>query len=762
MSHQVWRLCSSLGIFVGALAGAHCVEPSSASWLPTQPGDGIRFLVCSYDRSRLTEAKPIAIGKHSIRDAVWSCSSGQLGSELTVTFRLLEGKATSTGVAVAFDFSKWSPKNYVLVPGVVYNGNRFHTLKGGYMPEFPPSMFFNPKLPLTTSDNPLLSVEPGEPGKIELLTGNASTPAMGFFDPADHSGFLLLTEQKSRLGNHGLFIEENASQDQATLVVSAPGVRDKAAQFGGFAESGDKGTTWKPGDSVTLKFQILRFSAASIPDFLDRFAQVRKLVTGPNHPRNLVPMSELSDVVVPRFSRRWTKGPLGGWYAPENDNNFQLGWVSGFMQTPMLALNDSVERGRICEQLDFVTSKLQGKSGYFYAGIMADGRLRADRTTKARLLALTRKNGDALLMFFKFFKILRAQGYGDLIKPTWKESARRLAEAFCTTWANHGQFGQYLDPADGSICVFNTTGGAIAPAGLVLASEYFHEPRYLRVASAAARSYFHRDVEGLGLTNGACGDISQDPDSETAFGFLESLIALYGVTGDSSWLTKARAEANLASTWVLSYDAEFPPQSQIGKLRSHMAGAVFASAQNKHAAPGICTSSGDDLFKLYRATGEVRYAELIRDIQHAAVEAVDMPGHPTTGTGFGACMERIQPTDAEGKGAIGNFYPTQNAWTELDNLMMATELPGVYVQTDRHSIFVFDHVEARIVERRDGVVTLALTNRTAYDARVSVFAESSQAAKKPLDYVAYLGWPKFEVPSGKTVTARVRAGRQDP
>ena len=32
---------------------------------------------------------------------------------------------------------------------------------------------------------------------------------------------------------------------------------------------------------------------------------VRKSLTGPNQPRNLVPMSKLSETIVPRFKGRW-------------------------------------------------------------------------------------------------------------------------------------------------------------------------------------------------------------------------------------------------------------------------------------------------------------------------------------------------------------------------------------------------------------------------------------------------------------------------
>ena len=91
-----------------------------------------------------------------------------------------------------------------------------------------------------------------------------------------------------------------------------------------------------------------------------------------------------------------------------------------------------------------------------------------------------------------------------------------------------------------------------------------------------------------------------------------------------------------------------------------MAGAVWASIQNKHAAQGICTASGDYLFKLFRATGNSLYVDLIRDIQHAHSEAVNVPPHHiTTNYLVGSSMERIQPSDVEGKESIGNYINFQ-------------------------------------------------------------------------------------------------------
>jgi len=727
--------------------------------MPANPAakDQIRFLVCRYNGARLTGTWAASNGLVDTGEGAWICERRGTPESFEVTFRLVRGSARSSGVAVAFDFARWSPRSYVLVPGVVYNGNRLHALEGGYMPAYPRSMFFNPSLSLTMSNNPRLLVEPGKRSLIELLTANASTPAMALFSPAQKTGFILLCEQSTRFGNNALLVKENAAQDRLSLVVSAPGVRERAAEFGGFRPSGDSGADWRVGDELTLRFKTYRFRANKIPGLLDKFFSVRKALTGPNQPRNLVPMSKMAETIAGRFKKRWQVAPVGGFYLPENSPNFQLGWVSGFMQTPMLAIDDPVEREHIGQQFDFVVRKLQSRSGFFYGGITANGELRADRSLDGRIFALTRKNADTLLAFFKFFQIFEAQGHRDLIKPEWEAAAKRLAQAFVRIWRRYGEFGQYLEPDTGEIAVFNSTCGSAAPAGLALAAKYFHEPEYLDAAKESATFYFRRDVLGRGFTSGDCGDISQDPDSESTFGFLQSLMALYWATSDGSWLQKARVEAALGSTWTLSYDYAFPPQSDIGRLGGHMAGAVFASAQNKHAAPGICTSSGDDLFKLYRATGDVRYANLLRDIQHAHTEATNMPGHETCGSGDGASMERIQPTDAEGKGAIGNFIRTQNAWCELSGLMMALEIPGIYIRTDSGKMFVFDHVTASAVKRGAGRSTLRITNRTPYDAKVAVFAEGAERARRPLAYTAYLNWPKVSVRAGATILVTVDA-----
>lgn len=81
--------------------------------------------------------------------------------DVRAVFSRRSGTAKATAVAVHFDFGGWATDNYVMAPASVYNGNRYRVLGNGYNPAYTPDMLFDPHLPLTISNNPRLSMEPG-------------------------------------------------------------------------------------------------------------------------------------------------------------------------------------------------------------------------------------------------------------------------------------------------------------------------------------------------------------------------------------------------------------------------------------------------------------------------------------------------------------------------------------------------------------------------------------------------------------------------
>jgi len=718
----------------------------------------IRFAVCKYEESKLSQKNDFVDNHLTINDSEWQYSivttkipAQKDVMDFTVTFKLVKGEMTSSGVAVAFDFNKWSPDNYTLIPASIYNGNRNKIEKRGYCTGFNAEDFYNKDIPQITTELPQLSPLADAPSKIEVSSCNSATPGMCFFSPQYKQAFMVLTEQGIRKGeqiiDNGFIIEENRDRTKATLVISAPGVRERKPEFIGFGASPDRGIDWKTGDEITLHLRIYSFKTPDIPGLLDKFMTERKIVTGPNHPRNLVPFSEVIKMMTRQIDKRWLEKTEHQYYCPENSEKVCIGWIGGLMNTyPMLVLNDDLHRGRVVKTFDFALPAAVGKSGYFLAAMNPDGKASGRDWFPNQPIVLTRQNADALFWLIKQFMILKTQGNSAAIKPEWEQVVNQLAHAFVNTWKKYGQWGNYINHETGEIAVYNTTSGATAIGGLALASQWFNNPEFMAIAQEAANYYYQHDFVQKGFTYGACSDILQNADSETAAGLMTSLMVLYETTGDKKWLEMSRNVANLAATWVVSYDYELPKETELAKLDAKLAGAIWASTQNKHGAPGFCTSSGDPLFKIYRATGDHRYSDLMRDIVHAWAEGIKPSG---------AITERLTYCDADNRGSRGGSDFGSTGWNEVNGILMAMELPGIYLRTDKNDLIVYDHVEAKIVSQDKTGTVIRISNPTSYDAKVTILAETAEQAQKPLGITAFTSWPSVFVDKGTSLSVKI-------
>jgi lysophospholipase L1-like esterase len=736
--------------------------PTAVDTLLGPLAGSLRLLACWYDGAKLAASRPFVAGDLQTPASRWTSEVRTMpvpnekdALDLAITFKVTEGMAQSAGVAVAFDFAKWRANNYVLIPAAVYNGNRNRVEYRGYCTGFDAEDFYNKDLPVTHGDVPRLELDSGKPSKIEVNASNATTPALCFYDRENRRAFIVLAEQgiseNGGILDNGLMIEESPDRTRATLVVSAPGVRERKPEFIGFSASPDRGINWNAGKEVTLHLRVYSFEAPDIAGLLDRFLAVRKAVTGPNQPRNLIPFSEVTRLMTGRIDSRWHENAAGQYYGDSNCDIITLGWVGGLMNTfPMLALDDAMHRERAIKTFNFVMPAALGKSGYFLASVYADGKASGRDWYPKLPIVLTRQNADVLFWMTKQFMVLKAQGHADAIKPEWELAVRQLAQAFVNTWQRHGQWGNYVNHETGDIAIYNSTSGATAIGGLALAAQYFNNPEFMSVAQTAADYYYKQDFIGKGFTYGACSDIMQNADSETAAGLMTALMALYETTGEKRWLEMSRNLANLAATWTVSYDYQLPANTELAQLGAKLAGVYWASTQNKHGAPGICTSSGDALFKIYRATGDHRYAELLRDIVHAHAEGIKPDGQIT---------ERLTYCDADSRGSRGDG---STGWNELNGILMAMELPGIYVRSDKDELYVFDHVAARVVKRDDKGVILEITNPTRFDAQVAVLTENAQQALRPLGTTACLKWQKVAVKAGATLQVNSNWQNHEP
>jgi hypothetical protein len=709
----------------------------------------------------------------NILDAQWEADLRILPLEdgvydIRLAFRLVRGRVEGGAVGFTLRFPEWSASHYVSMPAAAYNGNRFEARKLPYAPMLSDPADLRTDVPTLITDVPRLSIEDG-PSRIQLLTRDLSTPAVGFYDPGQGKGFWLLTDQGTPWGDSGIEVEESGDRRHASITVTAPGVRHDTRYTicSTSAPSDDRGACYAEGDLVVMRARLHAFECPNVQRLFDRFMDIRQDLSGEALPRPLLPFSSAWAIQENKYNQQNWVESFGYYSVGMRENmhqDWQIGWVGGMMATfPLLFQGSDVSRSRARRSFDFLFGGGQDRSGFFH-GCGHEGRWYGDNFHDPHLRwHLIRKSADALYFLLKQFMLMKRQDPTCRLPEHWEEGTRRCADAFVRLWDRYGQFGQFVDSETGEIIVGGSASAAIAPAGLALAAVFFGQPEYGRVARASAEDYYVRFVR-QGYTTGGPGEILQNPDSESAFGLLESFVVLYETTGAGRWIAMASDQANQCATWCVSYDFAFPPESTFGKLDMRTAGSVYANVQNKHSSPGICTLSGDSLFKLYRATGKTAYLELIREIAHGIPQYLSradrpipglrrMPGGGPDDTELvpmpaGWMNERVEMSDWwEPTGEI--FYGS--CWCEVSAMLTYIEVPGLYVQPDTGLVCAIDHVTVEGIRRsggEDGLIA-DIRNPTPFEAVVKVLSEPSVRLSVPLGQNALWGCPEIRLLPGE-------------
>ncbi|TYP79864.1 hypothetical protein [Paenibacillus methanolicus] len=671
------------------------------------------------------------------------------------------GTSGPSSVGVRFAFGAWSNRHYVLVPGAVYDGNRFEAQALSYAPCWSRLAERGPHTPAFITDIPRLNPSEG-PSAIHLLTGDASTPALGWHDPARKLGFLVLTDQRTEWGETSIHIEESDDRERCVSEFRAPGGRPlrKYEMCTTEAPSSDSGASFVDGSIVRMRVNVFAFPCENVTGLFRAFAEARMSLTGPPTLVPGLPFSAAWDIQQSKYNAmNWRE--TYGYYAvgtvDQKHQDWQIGWVGGGMSSlALLADGDDLSAERAARTVDFMLSG-QTEAGFF-PGVFYNGRWYGDEFNDdpardcPEQWHIVRKSADALYFLLKHAAIIERRGIPDQVPASWRAGIRRLADGFLALWERYGQFGQWIRADTGEMLVGGSAGGAMAIGGLALAAQWLDDDRYRRAAQAAG-DYYYAHFTAKGVTTGGPGEILQCPDSESAFALLESFVVLYETTGEPRWLAKAEEAALQAISWCVSYDFAFPPDSTFGRLGMRTAGSVIANAQNKHSAPGICTLSGDALFKLFRATGKTLYLAQLRDTAHNLTQYLSRADRPVRGWDGvemppGYMSERVNMSDWEGQELVGEALPL-SCWCEASLMLAHAEVPGVYVQPDTRFVWSADHVDCELAESERETV-LRLHNQTAFQAVVKLLAESGRDAATPLGAFAADDWARIAIGAGET------------
>ncbi len=652
------------------------------------------------------------------------------GLNLNLIFRCLKGEANTSSVSLNLDFNNWAVSNYVLMPAAVYNGNRVKAFVHPYLSFLVNAEDIGVDKPQVITDVPRLNIKNG-PSRIQQRSGDMSTPAIGFHNPTLKKGFWLLTNQGSQYGDNGIDIEENNNRSVASITLTSPVVRENLQYY--IAEmqapATDKPANFKAGDSVVLSTKIYFFNSPDVQSLYDKFAEVRNDLLPKGDVNYAIPFSAAFKIQEEKFNRQNFESKFGYYSVGMRENyyqDWQIGWTGGMISPYPLLVNGGVQsRKNVVRNFDWLFPNGVSPSGYFWDsgqkgnqwfGIFQD-------IPTAKNLHLVRKSADGL--FYVLKELVAFKALNIVIKPNWQNGTKTVANALVNTWQKYGQLGQYVDNTTGEIIIGGSASGAIAPATLVLAAQHFKNPKYLEVAQQIADS-FNQKYVSKGLIYGAAGDAMQNFDSEATYALLESYTTLYETTGDAKWLQIAQNVAIQFTTWVSSFDFVFPPQSTLAKLGKTTTGAVWANTQNKHGGPGICTHSGVALLRLYRATGNVFYLNLLQDITKAIPQYMSTVQKPIPALQPGWLSERVSTTDwLEG---IGEIYPG-STWAETALMLTTLEVPSIYVNTQTGVVANFDQVKSNIVKNDKKSITLLIENPTIYNCKLKILAENNITSK---------------------------------
>lgn len=605
--------------------------------------------------------------------------------ELLLEWAVVSGTLPQGAVGICVEVADWSTRAYPWLAGAAYNGNRFTVRPQPYSPRYPEADA-GPDAGIVITDIPHLEKGGGR-SRVQLLLGDMSAPALGFVDENRGRGLHLATD---RIDPKDLFeIAEADDRSTARFTVLRGGVREGRWSFVEMrsdAPSGDRAPDLRTADVVQQRFQLKPLNEATIQSLFDRHFDW--MMANPNVPRHLVSREGLSlaggfELIEEKYNRdNWDEA--GELYAttcdPHSPHYYQTGWCGGgIADSALLCGRDSLSRRRAERALNRLCRDGQLPSGFFYGKRTRSGKWEHDfKHDRARPYThrwhLVRREGDLLLYLLKAAQRPGLEASPDSV-ALWKRTARKLADALCRLWEENGQLGQFIDAETGEVLVGGSASGGVAPAGLVLAYREFGDRRHLESAEAIGR-YFLDTFTRRGLSTGGPADACQAPDSESCAGLLESYVTLFEETGKARWLEAAQAQAAQFASWVMPYDFPFPEGSEFGRLEIPTTGSVVANAQNGHSAPGICTHSGECLLRLYRFTGDKRYARLLGWIARQLPQVVsrpDRPVHDPAGRPLppGWINERVNTSDWDDN-VGGVFYGS--TWSEVALMLMAVEV----------------------------------------------------------------------------------------
>jgi hypothetical protein len=623
-------------------------------------------------------------------------------------YQLLEGEAKNVFFehGMVPDLAASADDTYVLMPGIVYDGNRL-ARPDGEVPRLNSTDRFQ-------LDTPVLSL---------------STTATLLYEKATGNTLVTMTEVESGLGPSGFSYVMRPGQHQ--LAVLAPLYREEHFHGHVYEPCTPAGANVAQGQSFKITVFHLPTHYSTLAEFFSAFHAIREPAAFVRTPR--LPMSKAAEMVERNFNVvDWCKGNYYINASPPDydpvtkgcdslpiDWHLIVGWCAGSITGyALLKTGDEQSRERSCAMLDLIAEGGISPSGLFWSNY---GKGQWDKgNTKIAMHQHMRMPGDAAFFFQKAIALEKSRGREH---PEWVRAVVRNLDAFARLWRENRDFGHFVNRETLKIEETGSAAGALCIGALALGAGLPNGKEYLAVAQEAADAYFERYVETGWLAGGPL-DIGITSDSESATAILESFVTLYEAAPNPKYLKYAQMAADILASWVVAYNAPFPPESDCGRVKIQTVGGVLANSRNHHIGPTMATTSGDAFFRLYRYTGKAVYLKLLQDVVSGLPQYLCIQPGQFGQMQVGMMSEQYNMSDE--LGTRGHVWQVNASWGATGLLLSYGALPSIYVDRPRRTLAVFDQLEAK-ADFEDQNLTIG--NMTPYDAAVTIAVETNQQAR---------------------------------
>ena len=211
-------------------------------------------------------------------------------------------------------------------------------------------------------------------------------------------------------------------------------------------------------------------------------------------------------------------------------------------------------------------------------------------------------NGTAAYCYFEAFDMLKKEG---IDKPEYEKLAFGICDFALKTQDVSGCYAKTWDD-DGNVIQKEGTIGCFLILPILKAYERTGRAEYLQSA-VRAFDFYYEELEREGFTTAGALD-TYSIDKESSSPLLRSALALFDITKDKKYISRAEKAAWYISTWMMHYTIKYPEDNVIAKMGYDTFGATSVSTPHQ-ALDQYALRDVLSFLKLYEITGNIQWKE---------------------------------------------------------------------------------------------------------------------------------------------------------